>query len=58
MKFKIKFGFTALIAFVTLASCKKQLDTLPEASLLQLTTFSNIKDALYGCYDGFQSNNY
>ncbi len=58
MKLKIKFGLIALVAIVTFGSCKKQLDTLPEGSLLELKTFSNVQDALNGCYDGFQSNRY
>jgi starch-binding outer membrane protein, SusD/RagB family len=58
MKFKIKLSLIAISAIITFTGCKKQLDTLPEASLLQLTTFSNLQDALNGCYDGFQSTNY
>jgi hypothetical protein len=40
------------------ASCKKQLNTLPQTSLLELKTFSDIQAGLRGVYDGFQSTNY
>jgi starch-binding outer membrane protein, SusD/RagB family len=59
MKRNIKKVSTILLStIILLSSCKKQLDTLPEDSLLQLTTFSNIQDALNGCYLGFRSSNY
>jgi starch-binding outer membrane protein, SusD/RagB family len=58
MKYNIKLSLIAITAITILVSCKKQLDTLPEGSLLQLTTFGNVQDALNGCYDGFQSSNY
>jgi starch-binding outer membrane protein, SusD/RagB family len=58
MKYKIKFIFVAILSIILVTGCNKQLDTLPEASILQLSSFQNIQDALKGCYEGFQSNNY
>ncbi len=45
-------------AALVLPGCTKQLDTRPDTVLTSLRTFDDIKNALNGCYDGFQSNNY
>jgi starch-binding outer membrane protein, SusD/RagB family len=58
MKNKLKIFFTAAILILAAASCKKQLETTPQTSLLELKTFDDIKGALRGVYDGFQSSNY
>lgn len=46
------------VALVVLGSCKKQLDTFPQTSLVEINTFDDLQSALRGAYDGFQSNNY
>jgi starch-binding outer membrane protein, SusD/RagB family len=47
-----------LAGSILFVSCKKQLDTVPEDRLQELITFDNVRNALIGCYDGFQSGNY
>ncbi len=56
MKNKKLFLITLLAIFVF--GCKKQLETTPQTSLLELTSFTDIQAALRGVYDGFQSSNY
>jgi starch-binding outer membrane protein, SusD/RagB family len=46
------------LLLVTMQACKKPLDTMPDTSLTELKTFDDIRNALRGAYDGFQSNNY
>jgi starch-binding outer membrane protein, SusD/RagB family len=58
MKNKTKIFSTTIVAILLLASCKKQLETTPQTALLELKTFDDIKGALRGVYDGFQSSNY
>lgn len=50
----IAFGFL----LISLTGCNKQLNTSPQTSLTQLNTFSDIQNAILGCYNGFQSSNY
>ncbi len=58
MKLNTKYIGLLLVVLLSMASCTKKLDILPQDSLLKLTTFANIQDALNGCYDGFQSSSY
>jgi hypothetical protein len=58
MKNKFLIILVVLSAVVCLNACTKQLETTPQAQLTELTTFDDIQNALRGCYDGFQSNNY
>ena len=57
---KITKPFLLLMAlFITgFIACKKPLDTVPDTSLTELKTFDDVRNALRGAYDGFQSNNY
>ncbi|HVZ57584.1 MAG TPA: RagB/SusD family nutrient uptake outer membrane protein [Chitinophagaceae bacterium] len=55
---KLRYVFTVLSLAVLGAACNKQLDTGPQASLTQIKTFSDVRNALLGCYAGFQSSNY
>lgn len=47
-----------MVAGLGFSSCNKQLDTFPQTSLVEITTFDDLQSALRGAYDGFQSNNY
>jgi hypothetical protein len=49
-----------LLATVSLGlgACTKNLETTPDTSLTELKTFEDVKSALLGTYDGFQSSNY
>jgi starch-binding outer membrane protein, SusD/RagB family len=58
MKNKINIFSTFLLAVVLLAGCKKQLETTPQTSLLELKTFDDIRASLRGVYDGFQGFSY
>ncbi|MEO8171801.1 MAG: RagB/SusD family nutrient uptake outer membrane protein [Sediminibacterium sp.] len=58
MKNKIFIIALFLSSIVLLNACTKELNTKPEAQLTELTTFSDIQNAMRGCYDGFQSANY
>lgn len=58
MKLKIKIYYIFLCILFTGISCKKELETAPDTSLQKLSTFLDIKAALGGVYDGFQSINY
>lgn len=51
-------AIAVIICLLTAVSCKKELDTTPQTSLIELKTFDDIKSALQGCYAGFQSSNY
>ena len=57
---KITKPFLLLMAlFITgFMACKKPLDTVPDTSLTELKTFDDVRNALRGAYDGFQSNNF
>lgn len=46
------------VAFAAAIGCSKSLDTTPETSLAELKSFDDVRSALRGVYDGFQSNNY
>ena len=46
------------LLFTGIGACKKPLDTIPDTSLTDLKTFDDVRSALRGAYDGFQSNNY
>ena len=46
------------VVLIFISSCSKQLDTFPRTRLVEITTFEDLKSALLGAYDGFQSNNY
>jgi starch-binding outer membrane protein, SusD/RagB family len=48
----------AAIITIGMAGCNKKLDTVPDTSLTDLRTFDDVRSALRGAYDGFQSNNY
>jgi starch-binding outer membrane protein, SusD/RagB family len=52
------FSLFAAVVLVVVAGCTKQLDTRPDTNVTSLNTFDDIKNALNGAYDGFQSNNY
>ena len=54
--YKIIIAF-AFVLFTTI-SCKKQLDTIPEGTITELTNFKAINNALSGCYAGFKSDSY
>ncbi|MEJ8819293.1 RagB/SusD family nutrient uptake outer membrane protein [Lacibacter sp. H407] len=60
MNIKIKPVYYIMLALVLtgLVACKKPLDTVPDTSLTDLKTFDDVRSALRGAYDGFQSNNY
>jgi hypothetical protein len=58
MKNKIFIIALFLSSIVLMNACTKELNTKPEAQLTELTTFSDIQNAMRGCYDGFQSANY
>lgn len=47
-----------MLLLIGISSCRKQLDTFPQTSLVDITTFEDLQSALRGTYDGFQSNNY
>lgn len=49
-----------VLAFFTLSTvaCKKQLNTVPEGAISDLNTFTAVKIAVIGCYQGFKSNSY
>jgi hypothetical protein len=51
---------TMLLATVSMGlwACTKNLETTPDTSLTELKTFDDVKSALLGTYDGFQSNSY
>jgi len=48
----------ATVMTIGFAGCNKKLDTVPDTSLTDLKTFDDVRSALRGAYDGFQSNNY
>jgi hypothetical protein len=54
---KTLYIFSSLF-IIGFSACNKELETLPEGSLVELTTFDDIKSALRGAYVGFQSDNY
>ena len=59
MKMTLKPVYIMLaLLFTGIAACKKPLDTIPDTSLTDLKTFDDVRSALRGAYDGFQSNNY
>ena len=58
MKAYIKQFTVLLTGLAIFSSCNKQLDTVPEDRLTDLTTFDDVRNSLRGCYDGFQSANY
>ncbi|HLO38715.1 MAG TPA: RagB/SusD family nutrient uptake outer membrane protein [Lacibacter sp.] len=59
MKLNTKsFLLLALLVMIGVVGCKKPLDTVPETSLTEIKTFDDIRNALRGAYDGFQSNLY
>ncbi len=59
MKFNMKsFLLLTLLVVMGVIGCKKPLDTVPDTSLTEIKTFDDIRSALRGAYDGFQSNNY
>ncbi|NCU04407.1 MAG: RagB/SusD family nutrient uptake outer membrane protein, partial [Chitinophagaceae bacterium] len=59
MKMTLKTGAFMFVLFLTgFMACKKPLDTVPDTSLTDLKTFDDVRSALRGAYDGFQSNNY
>jgi starch-binding outer membrane protein, SusD/RagB family len=43
---------------VSTVACKKQLNTIPEGAISDLNTFSAVKIAVIGCYQGFKSDSY
>lgn len=47
-----------ITCLITVVSCKKELDTTPPTSLVELKTFNDIRSALLGSYSGFKSSNY
>jgi starch-binding outer membrane protein, SusD/RagB family len=49
-----------LLATVSMGlwACTKNLETTPDTSLTELKTFDDVRSALLGAYDGFQSNHY
>lgn len=51
-------GYMLALLLLTMQACKKPLDTMPDTSLTELKTFDDVRNALRGAYDGFQSNNY
>lgn len=58
MRTNKNYSYLLLVALVSLFSCKKQLETVPDTSLTELKTFDDVRSALRGAYDGFQGNNY
>jgi hypothetical protein len=59
MKKLIKSTYFLIALLATgLISCHKELNTVPDTSLTELKTMDDIRSALRGAYDGFQSNNY
>lgn len=59
MKMTLKPVYIMLVLLLTgFMACKKPLDTVPDTSLTDLKTFDDVRSALRGAYDGFQSNNY
>jgi hypothetical protein len=48
----------AALFLIGMGACNKKLDTVPDTSLTELKTFDDVRSALRGAYDGFQSNNY
>jgi hypothetical protein len=51
---------TVLLATVSMGlwACTKNLETTPDTSLTELKTFEDVRSALLGAYDGFQSLSY
>lgn len=58
MKHTYKFIIVFSCAVLTTTSCKKQLDTIPEGTITELSNFKAINNALSGCYAGFKSDSY
>jgi starch-binding outer membrane protein, SusD/RagB family len=59
MKRFLNSTYLLLLLFATgLLSCQKDLETTPDTSLTELNTMDDIRSALRGAYDGFQSNRY
>jgi starch-binding outer membrane protein, SusD/RagB family len=58
MKKVIIYILTLIVLISGGTGCKKQLETKPQTSLLQLSTFADVQAGLRGVYDGFQSTNY
>ncbi len=54
---KSTYLFAAVLA-VGLFACNKPLDTVPDTTLTDLRTLDDVRSALRGAYDGFQSNSY
>jgi len=52
------FAAAGIIAFASLTSCNKNLETKPDTFLSSLNTFEDVQNALRGAYDGFQSDSY
>ncbi|MFY7839217.1 MAG: RagB/SusD family nutrient uptake outer membrane protein [Lacibacter sp.] len=58
MKMSKPFLLLMALLLTGFMACKKPLDTVPDTSLTELKTFDDVRNALRGAYDGFQSNNY
>ena len=58
MKLTYKIIIAFAIVVLTTVSCKKQLETVPEGTITELTNFKAINNALSGCYAGFKSESY
>jgi hypothetical protein len=53
MKNKIILVLTFFV--LSTVACKKQLNTIPEGSIPDLNTFSAVKIAVIGCYEGLKA---
>ncbi len=59
MKMRLKPVYIVPILLITIfTACKKPLNTLPQDLLLEIVTFDDVRNAMRGAYDGFQSNLY
>ncbi|TAE35105.1 MAG: RagB/SusD family nutrient uptake outer membrane protein [Sphingobacteriales bacterium] len=58
MKKTYKFIPILVFVVITALSCKKQLELTPEDTVIELTNFKAINNALIGCYAGFKADGY
>ncbi len=58
MKKLLKIYTILFFGTLLFSACSKELNTTPDTALTELKTFSDVKAALLGAYDGFQSGSY
>lgn len=54
---KIKYIFAAAV-MITAAGCEKELETKPQQSVLDITTFPQLQSQMKGAYNSLKSTNY